>query len=257
MTGIGPETHPANPPKRILSILQPGYMPYIGFFELMARCDVFVLYDDVQYDKNSWRNRNRIRVPEGAAWLTVPVITRNLAGQPILDVAVDNTKKWAVKHLRTLVQYYSGTPFFKVYIPFFESLYSRTWEQLFELDSEIITFIKNELGLTTDIVRSSSLSLKGHKTGRIIKICEELGSDAYISTNGAQNYLQDDLFGQAGIALCYQNYECPRYPQAFEGFVSHLSAVDLLFNCGPGSREVMLSTSRCPFNEPGKYRGVG
>ncbi len=242
-------------PKRVLSILQPGYLPYSGFFELMARCDVFVIYDDVQYDKNSWRNRNRIRGPKGPVWLTVPVKVKGRFGQKINEVEIDNSSKWAKKHLGTIRQHYGSAPHFGDYLPFLESVLTREWRLLIDLDMAVIDHLRCLLGITCPVVYSSSLKSGGHKTDRVISICRELDVDAYLSTNGARDYICESAFAEAGIAFAYQDYSPPEYPQALPGFVSHLSALDLLMNIGPGSMIALLSTSRCPFAHPNIWRG--
>lgn len=241
---------------RVVSILQPGYLPYIGFFELMSRCDVFVLYDDVQYDKNSWRNRNRIRGPQGPLWLTVPVFVKGKMGQTINQVEIDNKREWRRKHLLSLRQHYSKAAYFSEHIGFFERLYSTEWRMLAELDRAIIDYFRSAMGIAAELINSSALNAKGHKTERILAICNELNADAYISTNGAKSYLQEEILKEAGVSLAYQDYTPPEYAQVYPGFESHLSVADIVFNRGPLSTEVMLSTSRCPFNKPGAYRGL-
>jgi hypothetical protein len=240
---------------RVVSILQPGYLPYPGFFELIARCDVFVIYDDVQYDKNSWRNRNRIRGPRGAFWLTVPVVVKGKLGQKIKEVRVNNEHNWRRKHERSLRQYYARACYFQEYSGFLEDIYARPWEFLIDLDMAIIDYFVQILGLKTEMIRSSRLVARGEKTKRIISICKELGADAYISTNGAKSYLDKTQFFQEEISLVYQDYTLPEYDQGYGDFVSNLSTIDLLFHCGHRSREVILSTSQCPFNRKNTYRG--
>ncbi len=242
--------------KRVISILQPGYLPYIGFFELMARCDAFVLYDDVQYDKHSWRNRNRILGPNGPLWLTVPVLVKGKAGQLINAVHIDNRSDWRRKHLASLRQCYSKARYFSDHIGFFEELYRSEWSALVDLDKAIIKHFRGILNITCEVVRSSHLRSTGSKTERIISVCREMGADAYISTNGARVYLEEELFSDAGVVLIYQDYHHPIYEQVQPGFQSHMSAVDLLFNHGPRFSEIMLSRTGCPFNSSGHYRGL-
>lgn len=241
--------------KKVISILQSGYLPYVGFFELMARCDLFVLYDDVQYDKNSWRNRNQIRVPQGAMWLTVPVLIKGFFGQSIREVKIAGND-WKKKHLKSLQHYYSKAKYYAQYIGFFENLYSSKWETLANLNLNAIDYCRKVLGITAEIKLSSDLKSKGQKTERIINICEELDADAYISTNGAKKYLDEALFKKKEISLAYQNYNTPHYTQVYPGFVENLSIADVLFNCGEKSMDVILSASQCPFNRSGNYRGL-
>ena len=125
------------------------------------------------------------------------------------------------------------------------------------MDFAIIGYFRRALGITAELILSSTLESKGHKSGRIIEICKELGAGAYISTNGAKSYLEEGLFEKNGIALAYQDYNPPEYQQVYPGFVSHLSIVDVVFNCGPASMDTILSTSSCPFNKHGFYCGIG
>lgn len=222
----------------------------------MSRCDIFVIYDDVQYDKNSWRNRNRVLSQHGPVWLTVPVLTKGRFGQMLDQIFIDNRTNWPHKHLCTIDQAYSKMQYYSEYAPFFKDLYRHYWEKLLDLDMTIINFLGNALGITAKIVRSSELRAEGHKTSRIIDICRELGARAYISTNGAKAYLSEELFLENDIELAYQDYTPPVYCQGTANFVSHLSVLDLVFRLGMASMPHILSTSSCPFNKFGNYRGL-
>ena len=230
-------------PNKVISILQPGYLPYSGFFELMSRVDAFVIYDDVQYDKNSWRNRNRIRGKQGAIWLTIPVLVKGLPKQIISDVRINNQNDWRRKHLLSIRQCYSRAKYFDRYIDIFERACKEKWDELLKINMNFIYCFRDILGITTKIIFSSNLKSKGHKTNRIINICKELNADAYISTNGAKTYLDEKCFKEEGITLTYQDYTPIPYPQVYYGFVEFLSIVDMIFNCGAESRRILLSTS--------------
>jgi hypothetical protein len=223
--------------------MQPGYLPWLGFFELMARVDVFVIYDDVPYDKGSWRNRNRIRTSDGFCWLTVPVMTKNFGGQIIEDVQISNTIKWREKHYRSMVQYYRKTKFFSRSQPFFEDLYSNDWNLLIDLDMAIILHFKEAFGIETKLIYSSDVENSGFKTDRLVSICNALDAQTYISANGAKPYLEIDKFYSEGINVVFQDYQHPVYPQVFPGFLSSLSVVDLVFNCGDASFDIIMSGS--------------
>jgi len=218
-------------------ILQPGYLPWIGFFDLAAKSDIFVILDCVQYDKRSWRNRNRIRTPDGWQWLTVPVITKGRYLQRIDETRIDNTKNWAQKHLTAIATHYSRSPYFADYFGLLEEVLRRDWEYLLELDMRLIRALDDAFGLGTNYVMASSLSPSGRKMELLIDICKKVGANRYLNGDTGRAYLREEPFEQNGIALEFHNYTHPVYRQCYDGFVSHMSAIDLLFNYGRRSRE--------------------
>jgi len=222
-----------------VTILQPSYLPWLGFFEQMTRSDKFVLLDDVQYTRRDWRNRNRIRVRENWIWLTVPVQQKSRFSQSLLETRIDNSVSWRRKHLETLRQHYCKAPFFEKYFPRCQQIYEKDWEFLFDLCLETINLIKEEMGIETPLLRSSEMKPGGEKTERLVSICRELGATHYLSGESGSNYIAEEDFSSQGIALEYQNYEHPVYPQRYTGFVPHLSAIDLLFNCGEQSLGIL------------------
>jgi len=221
-----------------VTILQPSYLPWLGFFEQMSRSDKFVLLDDVQYTRRDWRNRNRIRVRENWIWLTVPVQQKSRFSQSLLETRIDNSA-WRRKHLETLRQHYCKAPFFEKYFPRCQQVYEKDWTFLFDLCLETINLIKEEMGIETPLLRSSEMKPGGEKTERLVSICRELGATHYLSGESGSNYIAEEDFSSQGIALEYQNYEHPVYPQRYTGFVPHLSAIDLLFNCGEQSLGIL------------------
>jgi len=222
-----------------VTILQPSYLPWLGFFEQMSRADKFVLLDDVQYTRRDWRNRNRIRVKESWVWLTVPVQQKRRFSQSLLETRIDNSLPWRRKHLETLRQHYCKAPFFEKYFPRCQQVYEKDWTFLFDLCLETINLIKEEMGIETPLLRSSEMKPGGEKTERLVSICRELGATHYLSGESGSNYIAEEDFSSQGIALEYQNYEHPVYPQRYTGFVPHLSAIDLLFNCGEQSLGIL------------------
>ena len=222
-----------------VTILQPSYLPWLGFFEQMSRSDKFVLLDDVQYTRRDWRNRNRIRVRENWIWLTVPVQQKSRFSQSLLETRIDNSVSWRRKHLETLRQHYCKAPFFEKYFPRCQQVYEKDWTFLFDLCLETINLIKEEMGIETPLLRSSEMKPGGEKTERLVSICRELGATHYLSGESGSNYIAEEDFFSQGIALEYQNYEHPVYPQRYTGFVPHLSAIDLLFNCGEQSLGIL------------------
>ncbi len=230
-----------------VAILQPSYLPWLGFFEQMSRVDQFVLLDDVQYTRRDWRNRNKVRVNEGWAWLTVPVLQKSRFSQSLLETRIDNSVSWRRKHLETLRQHYGKAPYFEKYFPRCQQIYAQDWEFLFDLCHETILFLKEEMGIETPLLRSSQLKTCGEKTERLISICRELGATHYLSGEAASDYISKEGFSSQDIGLEYQNYEHPVYPQRYPGFIPYLSALDLLFNCGEQSLAILKQTEsiRC------------
>lgn len=219
-------------------IIQPSFIPWRGYFHLIERSDIFVFYDDVQYDKHSWRNRNIIKAQTGAQWLTVPVLIKNRFGQKIKDVQIDNLSnpRWGKKIWHSIDINYRKAAYFKLYAPFFEELLSRTWESISELDMYSTVKICELLGIKRAFYRSSELEVAGDKIGRIVNICEKLKGTSYISGPSARSYIESDKeFKDRGIILEFHKYDYPEYPQLYGSFIPQVSIVDLLFNCGKDS----------------------
>lgn len=228
------------PGGKIVGILQPGYLPWLGFFEQLYRSSVFVLYDDVPFDRHGWRNRNRVKTANGIVWLTVPVLC-DLRERPlIVDVKIDNRRNWRKKHLETIRQSYTNAPFFAAYAGLFEEAYSREWEYLVDLDLHFISLLSEAFGLGDKTVRrSSELGIAGGRTDRLVAICRAFGAGTFYEGAAGRSYIDTDAFRKEGIEVVFQDYRHPEYGQLHGEFVSHLSAVDLLFNHGPGSQDIL------------------
>ncbi len=213
-------------------MLQPGYLPWLGFFDQMRRCNTFVLYDDVQYDKGGWRNRNRIKAKDGPQWLTVPVLTKGRFGQRLLDVEIDSTRPWAQTHLRSIRQCYASAPFVDRYLPELTEILARPWHRLVELDIELITLMSGWLGLRKKIVRSSEVGIGGSRSERLVDLCIYFGVTRYLTGDAARAYLDVSLFAERGIEVEWHGFSHPTYHQQHGDFVPYLSALDLIFNRG-------------------------
>lgn len=218
-----------------LGILQPGYLPWLGFFDQMSRNDVFVFYDDVQFDKHGWRNRNRIKSPAGPHWLAVPVRHKGLGKQSILEVEIDNSQPWTRKHIGTMRQLYAGAPYLGRYLPELEELLNHHWERLVDLDLAVIELMCAWLGLHCRTVRSSELGVHGERSERLLKICQHFGAERYLTGTAGKTYLDTELFLRNGVEVQWQDYQHPAYPQQHGEFVPYLSTLDLVFNCGDES----------------------
>jgi hypothetical protein len=225
-----------------IGILQPGYLPWLGFFEQLQKSDVFILYDDVQYDKGGWRNRNKIKTAKGNQWLTIPVRVKFLQKPLIYEVKIDNTSNWRKNHLLSLHSNYTKADFFKDCIGIFEEAYNKEWEYLAEIDIYFITRIAEYLGIDVKkIKRSSQLNPKGDKMERLINLCKSFGADTFYEGYAGKNYIDDKMFEREGIKVIYQEYKHPVYQQLYGEFIPYLSVVDLLFNCGPKSLEIIMN----------------
>ena len=236
-------------------ILQPGYLPWLGFFDQMARADVFVYYDDVQYDKHGWRNRNRIKTQQGPLWLTVPVRHSGRGFPRILDIELDNRTAWARKHVASLRQAYARAPYAAEYLPAFVDLLERRWQRLVDLDIAVAGALATMLAIAPRVARSSELGIDGDRSERLLRICQHFGASRYLSGKAAQDYLDVPLFEAAGIAVEWQEFAHPVYTQQHGAFIPYLSAVDLLLNCGPESRRVLDATKAGTMTAGGEQRG--
>jgi hypothetical protein len=228
---------------RSLVVLQPGYLPWLGFFDQVQRSDVFVYYDDVQFDKHGWRNRNRVKAPNGAPhWLTVPVLHSGRNWPAILELEIDNRTPWARKHVGTLKQFYRKAPYLDRYLPALAEVLERRWVLLVDLDLAVTELIWSWLGLTRPTLRASALGIPGKQSERLVALCQHVGARCYLSGNAAKNYLDTALFVRHGIEVEWHDYVHPVYPQQHGDFVPYLSIVDLVFNCGEESTAILGRT---------------
>jgi hypothetical protein len=216
-------------------ILQPSYIPWRGYFDQIRRADLFIFYDDIQYDKHGWRNRNQIKTAQGKQWLTIPVHSHGVTdGIPVKDVRIDWSKPWAKNHLKALAFAYGKAPYFKKYLPLIDSFYTRRDETLADFTIATTEAITRALGiLSTRFMRSSEMTgINGQKTDRLIQILTRVGAKHYISRPSARDYIEQDKFDAAGITLEYIKYDYPAYEQFFPPFEPFVSVLDLLFMTG-------------------------
>jgi hypothetical protein len=222
----------------IVAIHQPQFLPWLGYFDKLDRSDVFCLLDTVQYKKNEFQNRNRIKTVDGWQWLTVPVTYR--FPQRIREVGVNQTVNWQRKHLQALKSNYSKAPFFETYYANFEELYQQSYDFLVQVNVACIQLLMELLGLERKLLLASSLQVDSEdSTLRLVKICQALGGDAYLSGKDGAKYMDLDTFHSHQIELVFQDFEHPEYSQCYGPFEPNLSVVDLLFNCGPDSRNII------------------
>ena len=217
-------------------ILQPSYIPWRGVFDQINRADVFVFYDDVQYDKHGWRNRNQIKTAQGKQWLTIPVHSSGVVenSTPIRQVQIDWSKAWNKAHWKSLESAYGRAPFFHKYAEMLEPFYQRQDVFLADLTIALTIALAREIGIAhTRFMRSSELGAGGQKTDRLVEILTKLGAQHYISGPSAQDYIEPDKFAKAGISLEYMDYNYPPYAQLHPPFDGNVSILDLLFMTGP------------------------
>lgn len=223
----------------IVTIHQPQFMPWIGYFDKMDQADIFVYLDNVQFKKNEWQNRNRLKTSQGWQWLTVPVLQK--FPQDICEVEINNQVQWREKHLNALFTNYSRSPYFKQYWSMIKEYYEGGWKKLVDLNINSIEMLKKLMGLNVKTILASQLRTGASSTQRLVEICKELGADTYISGPDGIKYMDIKLFEKNDIEVVFHDFHHPVYPQLYGDFVSHLSTVDLLFNCGPRSLEIIRS----------------
>ncbi|GJM34823.1 MAG: hypothetical protein DHS20C18_38240 [Saprospiraceae bacterium] len=215
-------------------ISQSNYIPWKGYFDAIQRADVFVLYDEMQYTKRDWRNRNQIKTPNGLKWLSIPVQVKGKYFQKINETLVAD-QKWPQKHWQNIVQNYQKAPFFPEYGPLFEALYlSATDDHLSQINYHFLKAIAETLGITTCFRWSSEFDLQGDKSEKLLHICKTLQATHYISGPSAQGYLEEGLFYKNEIEVLWMDYSgYAEYAQLFSPFEHNVSILDLLFNAGP------------------------
>jgi hypothetical protein len=202
----------------------------------------------VPYDTHGWRNRNRIKTAQGPRWLTVPVRHHGLGRPRILEVEIDNGTPWARKHVESLRQAYARAPHASDGLPALQAVLERPWQRLVDLDIAVAEVLASALAISTRVVRSSSLGVNGERSERLVRICQQFGATTYVSGAAARSYLDVPLFERHSIEVEWQQFVHPAYPQQHGEFVSHLSAVDLLLNCGPDSPAVLGAPAPLPID---------
>ena len=229
----------------IVAAHQPNFIPWLGYFDKMRKADLFITVDHVQLERQSYQNRVRIKTGAGPRWITVPVVQESRA-ERIMDKRIDNSRRgrfqWTRKMFLTLKYAYESAPFFRSYEPAVREIFDARWERLSDLNARFIELCRGALGVRTPMLNSSALRINGSKSEMILNMCREVGAEAYLSGSGAsRGYLDLAAFERAGIRVIWQDFAHPRYRQypACREFVPKLSALDLIFNCGPESREIL------------------
>lgn len=226
----------------ILAGHQPEYLPYIGFFYKVMRCDKFIFVDHIQYAKKTFQNRNRIRTAHGSkGWtlLTVPCITHGRFYQRICDVEIDNNLNWQENHWKCITLAYKKTPYFENYKGSFEEIYTQKWTRLAKLNETIINYISKELNINVEVFKSSNYNFVGKSTDLLIEMCKAIGVDTYLSGQGGRAYIEENKFKEANLKHEFCEFKHPIYQQRFKPFVPYMSIIDMLFNCGDKTAEII------------------
>lgn len=233
-------TADAPPESRTVGVMQPTYLPWLGWFDLMDQVDVFVLLDSVQFERHSWQHRNRIKGGQGEIMLTVPVKRTGLT--TTLAEAEISEPKAVRRHLSTIAQSYARAPHLAAARDRLEELYAAPGPSLLHVSLPLIDWLRAELGIETPVVRSSTLDISGHKDHLVRSICDAVGATCYLATAGSAGYMsQGDAFDDGAIEVRYHDYEPMPYPQLHGPFLPRLSALDAALNLGPAARETMIS----------------
>lgn len=229
----------------IVTIMQPAYLPWLGYFHRIALSDLFIILDHVQIDRNSktgFAHRNKVRTRHGWCWLTVPLATKGKYGDLALNrVEIAGDQGWAEKHWATLRHNYGKAPFFGAHAAAVEAWYRRSWERLADLARETLRDQMEALGLRVPVRFSSEMDVSSSKDDLILELCQQVGATTYISGPFGRDYLRPEVFDRAGIRLAFHDYVHPTYKQAHPGFEPYMAALDLLLNHGPESLAIIRS----------------
>ena len=213
----------------IVGIHQSNYLPYLGFFDKIKKSDIFVIYDDAQFNSRDFQHRNRIRTGEGWQWLTVPIIKKAI---PIKEITIKNNVDWSSVHFTAVRANYLKTPYYSTYGNEIRKIYKKRYEKLIDLNMDLIHFLMNAFGINTKILYASDFGFTSKSTERLVEIVEALDGDIYLSGPKGRDYMDMSLFEKRGVEVEFQDFKHPVYKQRYEGFVPNMSAIDVLFNVG-------------------------
>ena len=216
---------------RIVSIHQPAYLPWLGYLDRIRRSDVFVFLDNVQFQRNSFQNRNKVRTAQGWTWLTVPLLSKGHTEGVLSDIEINPAQPWQRKHLSTIAQSYAGAPFRERVMSWLAPFYSAQWAGLADLCWAMLETHLKQFNITTKLVRARDMDDRGErKSNLVLDLCRQLDATTYISGPQGRGYIDEASFASAGIELRYDDYRHPIYPQLHGGFESHMAAIDLMMN---------------------------
>lgn len=222
------------------SIRQPGYLPFLGFFKKIESVNTFVIFDDVQYSRGDWDNRNKIGSNDGPLWLTVPIL--NKSSKLLSDIEIDFSKNWISKHFSTIEYNYKNTPFFNIYWNNIKTIINKPRKKLIDLNLDLINYFISILEIKTEIILSSSLNIKECGSTKLLEICKKLKCDTYLSGELGKNYLDETIFKNENIKVVFEKFEHPSYNQKFTNFIPNLSIIDLIFNEGENAKIILKNS---------------
>ena len=222
---------------KLISIRQPGYFPYLGFFKKIESVDIFVFLDDVQYTRSDWDNRNKIKTSDGSMWLTIPIL--NKSKEFLNEVEIDNTQNWIYKHKSAIKFNYQNAPFFDLYWKDIESILDKKYTKLIELNMKLINYFKSILQINTETVFSSNLDINSTGSQKLYEICKSLKAETYLSGELGQNYLDLEIFDNNKIKIIFEKFQHPTYSQINSKFLPNMSIIDLLFNEGDNAINIL------------------
>jgi hypothetical protein len=225
----------------ILSTNQPYFSPFPGFFYKAHLCDILVILDGVQFPRGTtWLTRNRFKSDQGALWITVPVWKKGLGLQRIHEVRICHEGRWKEKHLASLKHAYANAPYFRDHLKFVEGMFLTKFDRLIDMNLTVIKHLIGNLRIETKVILLSELGIEARGDQLLIEICERVGASHFLAQGAAQKYLDTNLFQEAGIQLKFFNPPSLVYPQLWGNFIPNLSAFDLIFNCGPKARDILI-----------------
>jgi hypothetical protein len=222
----------------IVSVHQPQYLPWLGYFDKIDKADVFVLLDNVQFKKNEWQNRNKIKTAAGEQWLTVPVMYR--FPQLINEVEVNNKERWQHKQQQAVISNYKKAPYWGTLEPFFTDLFQSQWQTISQLNTHVVKALAKVLGIETPLHIASEMgNFPEDPDERLIAITKHFGADTYLAGSGGHDYMDMDKYDRNSIKVLFQDYKHPVYGQLFGDFVPYMSVIDLIFNNGDESLRIL------------------
>ena len=227
----------------ILTAHQPVYLPWLGLFHKIALADKFVFFNEVQYLPKDWMNRNKIKTASGEILLTVPVLRKGHREKKTSEIEINNETNWQQKHLKSITMNYKKAPYYGTYIHFFEEIYTKKWQYLADLNEHMLRWFLKEFGINTEFLKASDFDFQGTKSELVLNMCKKINANVYIFGALGRDYVQVDEFKKDRINIVFQDYNHPTYKQLYGNFVSHLSVIDLLFNCGTDSYKIIMSNN--------------